>query len=267
MTDPLPPDLIETPPRDAEPAADAPPCATQQVAPDAGGPDVVVPPPETREQVVCAPADGSAQPEAEQRSPKRQRTGSPPAATVPTVPASTQGPFSADGSRPVLARRSSRGLILSGGTKPVPGFEEQGVCVATSCGKKLPKTQSWCFVPLIFSALRAVPERLRREDTSTPAQIAGAQPIWSALFSHWALWRDELRRAIDGYGQLRFEEDFLPRGNGGAKPWTTSLVFGEPREWGRLPHPPGRSQDTVLNLLPCDTQNQIFASVMALTQF
>jgi len=148
--------------------------------------------------------------------------------------------------------------------KCVEGFEAQGLRVAAKCGKRLPKTQSWCFVPLIFSALGEVPERLRREDTSTVEQIAAAQAIWSSLFSHWSEWRSTLRSAIDAYNALRFEDDFLPHSAAGPKGWTTSLVYGEPQVFGRLPHPQGRCQDKILALLPNDTQNQIFASVIAL---
>eukprot|EP00927_Polykrikos_kofoidii_P062458 TRINITY_DN57270_c0_g1_i1.p1 TRINITY_DN57270_c0_g1~~TRINITY_DN57270_c0_g1_i1.p1 ORF type:complete len:244 (+),score=21.14 TRINITY_DN57270_c0_g1_i1:77-733(+) len=155
-------------------------------------------------------------------------------------------------------------LRLDGGMKDVAGFETQGLRVAASCGKRLPKTQSWCFVPMIFSALSAVPEYLLEDDISTGDQIASAQEIWRALFSHWDTWLDELRKVIDRYTVSRFKADFLPRQNPGAKRWTTSLVFGEPRNFGKLPHPPGRCQDKILSLLPADTQNQIFASVMAL---
>merc|ERR1711879_499756 len=121
----------------------------------------------------------------------------------------------------------------------------------------------WCFVPLIFSALGRVPEGLRREDTSTESQIEEAQEIWSSVFSHWPSWRRELREAIATYGEGRFEADFLPRISS-AKGWTTSLVYGEPRNFGKLPHPQGRSQDRILSLLPMDTQNQLFASVVTL---
>merc|ERR1712183_166680 len=94
-------------------------------------------------------------------------------------------------------------------------------------------------------------------------QIAIAQPVWARLFSHWAEWRDVLRKAIDAYDASqgavgRFEEAYLPKGTGSEKAWTTSLVFGEPRTYGRLPHPQGRCQDAVLNMLPADIQNQIF---------
>merc|ERR1712048_1238482 len=58
----------------------------------------------------------------------------------------------------------------------------------------------------------------------------------SNVFSHWPAWREELRKAIATYGEARFEADFLPR-TCSAKGWTTSLVYGEPRTFGRLPHP------------------------------
>jgi len=138
-------------------------------------------------------------------------------------------------------------------------------CEWRGVGKTLPKTQSWCFVPLIFSALGRVPERLRREGVSTEEQIESAQVIWSELFSHWAAWRGELRGAIDAYGPGRFDSDLLPRASSSGTGWTTSLVYGEPKIYGRLPHPQGRCQDKILALLPCDTQNQIFASVIAIT--
>jgi len=41
--------------------------------------------------------------------------------------------------------------------KQVAGFEAQGLMVAANTGKKLPKTQSWCFVPPIYSAMGQVP--------------------------------------------------------------------------------------------------------------
>jgi len=157
-----------------------------------------------------------------------------------------------------------RGLTAQG-MKEVGGFEVQGLRVAARVGKKLPKTQSWCFVPLIYSALGRVPDRLRKEGISDWPQIEAAQGHWRGLFSHWEEWRLELRKVIEAYGPAKFEADFLPRGDGGARGWTTSLVYGEPREWGKLPHPQGRCQDAMLNLLPCDTQNQIFASVIAIT--
>lgn len=167
--------------------------------------------------------------------------------TVPLVPKAAKG---------------GRGL-RSEGFKDVPGFEAQGLRVAR-CSKKLPKTQSWCFVPLIFSALGRVPERLGREGISTVEQISAAQPIWCELFSHWQEWRKELQQVIRNYDAARFEDRFLPKGAGNAKSWTTSLVYGEPRISGRLPHPHGGAQDAVLALLPFDIQNQIFASVAAI---
>merc|ERR1711933_50475 len=93
---------------------------------------------------------------------------------------------------------SGRGLQPDG-WKLVLGFEAQGLRVAARCGKKLPKTQSWRFVPLIFSALGRVPERLRRDGIAGEEQIAIAQRVWARLFSHWAEWRDVLRKAIDAY--------------------------------------------------------------------
>lgn len=171
---------------------------------------------------------------------------------------------SADVSASGLPARGGRGLKPQG-QKDVGGFEAQGLRVAAKCGKKLPKTQSWCFVPLIYSALGLVPERLQCDGISTAQQVEEAQQVWSELFSHWPVWRAELRRAIEAYGISKFELDFLPRGNGGSRAWTTSLVYGEPQHFGRLPHPHGRCQDTILNMLPCDTQNQIFASVIAIT--
>eukprot|EP00448_Togula_jolla_P021421 CAMPEP_0170582818 /NCGR_PEP_ID=MMETSP0224-20130122/7791_1 /TAXON_ID=285029 /ORGANISM="Togula jolla, Strain CCCM 725" /LENGTH=226 /DNA_ID=CAMNT_0010906077 /DNA_START=65 /DNA_END=745 /DNA_ORIENTATION=+ len=158
---------------------------------------------------------------------------------------------------------ASRYALRPTGFKDVAGFEVQGLRVGAGCGKRLPKTQSWCFVPMIFSALGSVPEHLRGEGISTEEQIAEAQEIWDQLFSHWSAWRSELRKAIDIYGPTRFVNDFLPRSSG-TKAWTTSLVYGEPRRFGRLPHPQGHRQDAVLAMLQCDTQNQIFASVMAL---
>merc|ERR1712061_279785 len=96
-------------------------------------------------------------------------------------------------------------------------------------------------------------------------QIAAAQPIWVELFSHWVVWRSDLRKAMEALGLERFIGHFLPRGGGSAKGWTTSLVYGEPRSYGRLPHPQGRRQDEILELLPGDTQCQIFASIATIT--
>lgn len=158
--------------------------------------------------------------------------------------------------------RGGRGLRPEG-RKEVGGFEACGLWVAR-CNKKLPKTQSWCFVPLIFSALGNVPEWLRQDGISTAEQIEAAQPVWSKLFSHWASWREELRRIILARGQPNFEQMFLPKAFG-QKSWTTSLVFGEPRTFGKLPHPQGPKQDQILSMLPCDTQNQIFASVVTIS--
>mmetsp|Transcript_3537 Transcript_3537/g.5888 ORF Transcript_3537/g.5888 Transcript_3537/m.5888 type:complete len:300 (+) Transcript_3537:75-974(+) len=163
----------------------------------------------------------------------------------------------------VPPRRSPFALHPEGSFKDVPGFEAVGLQVAR-VNKKLPKTQSWCFVPLIYSALQQVPQHLRTDGISSSEQIADAQQVWHQLFSHWQTWCKELAQAIDKYGQQRFEERFLPKGIASAKSWTTSLVYGEPRVYGRLPHPHGRNQDAVLSLLHCDTQNQIFASVMTI---
>ncbi|CAE8641031.1 unnamed protein product, partial [Polarella glacialis] len=86
--------------------------------------------------------------------------------------------------RRTVGRVGTHGLSPEG-WRPVPGFEASELRVAR-CAKKLPKTQSWCFVPLIFSALGKVPEHLQREDTSTENQIADAQQVWENLFSHWS---------------------------------------------------------------------------------
>lgn len=157
--------------------------------------------------------------------------------------------------------RSGRGLHPEG-QKQVEGFESCGLWVA-KCNKKLPKTQSWCFVPLIFSALGRVPDWLQQDGLSSMEQIEAAQPIWSRLFSHWSIWREELRKTIVAYDVIRFGIDFLPKASGG-KSWTTSLVFGEPRTFGKLPHPQGAKQDKILSMLPGDMQNQIFASVLTI---
>lgn len=162
----------------------------------------------------------------------------------------------------LTATKGGRGLRPLG-FKDVPGFEAQVLRVAR-CLKKLPKTQSWCFVPLIFSALGSVPEHLGREGISTAEQIVAAQRVWCELFSHWQQWRDELQEVIRSYDAARFKERFLPKGSANGKAWTTSLVYGEPRLYGRLPHPHGGAQDAVLALLPIDVQNQIFASVVAI---
>lgn len=159
---------------------------------------------------------------------------------------------------------STRWGLRPEGLKVVEGFEAQDLRVAARCGKKLPKTQSWCFVPLIFSALGRVPARLVCESTSTEEQIADAQSLWCMLFSHWPAWRSELRSAIDLYGAEHFDVSFLPA-TMGSKSWTTSLVFGEPRAFGKLPHPQASKQDKIIGLLAADTQNQIFSSVVALT--
>jgi len=185
-------------------------------------------------------------------SPKRLRTG------VDSTSGKAQQP------RGKAQQPRGRGLCPQG-WKDVEGFEPFGLRVAYKCGKKLPKTQSWCFVPLIFSALGCVPEGLRAEGISTEAQIETAQAHWCQLFSHWQEWRSVLRRVIDAHDCERFKLDFLPKaGNFNSRSWTTSLVFGEPRTFGRLPHPQGRSQDKIIAMLPSDTQNQIFASVIAI---
>eukprot|EP00930_Biecheleria_cincta_P029691 TRINITY_DN20624_c0_g2_i1.p1 TRINITY_DN20624_c0_g2~~TRINITY_DN20624_c0_g2_i1.p1 ORF type:complete len:208 (-),score=36.72 TRINITY_DN20624_c0_g2_i1:86-643(-) len=168
----------------------------------------------------------------------------------------------ATGEVAAAVRRGSRGLTVEG-WKNVPGFEHMGLQVADKCGKKLPKTQSWCFVPLLFSSLGRVPEHLCREGASSEAQIELAQPVWERLFSHWSQWRSALRAACEAFGEERFVAEMLPK-TCTAKSWTTSLVYGEPKEFGRLPHPQGRQQDRILAMLPNDVQNQIFASVVTL---
>eukprot|EP00933_Yihiella_yeosuensis_P060376 TRINITY_DN6298_c0_g1_i4.p1 TRINITY_DN6298_c0_g1~~TRINITY_DN6298_c0_g1_i4.p1 ORF type:complete len:250 (-),score=46.70 TRINITY_DN6298_c0_g1_i4:71-820(-) len=152
--------------------------------------------------------------------------------------------------------------LRPGGWQSVPGFEIQGLKVAR-CKKKLPKTQSWCFVPLIFSALGHVPAHLVREDTSSSEQIEAGQEVWETLFSHWSTWRSQLQVAISKNGKDNFVNEFLPKA-AGAKGWSTSLVYGRPRDFGKLPHPNGRQQDRILGMLPADIQNQIFASVITL---
>merc|ERR1712226_677583 len=100
---------------------------------------------------------------------------------------------------------------------------------------------------------------------ATQTHIVDAQPVWEGLFSHWHLWREELSKVIAAYGASMFQETFLPKGTGSSKAWTTSLVYGEPRVYGKLPHPSGSCQDKILAMLPCDVQNQIFASVIAIS--
>ncbi|CAK9014203.1 unnamed protein product [Durusdinium trenchii] len=130
----------------------------------------------------------------------------------------------------------------------------------TACPER---TQSWCFVPLLFSALGKVPGHLVTSTTSTETQIESAQDFWERLFSHWPQWRRELRSVIQR-DEEKFIQEMLPKVMG-ARSWTTSLVYGEPKDFGRLPHPAGRNQDRILSMLPADVQNQIFASVATLT--
>eukprot|EP00746_Dinoflagellata_sp_MGD_P003477 gnl/MRDRNA2_/MRDRNA2_106756_c0_seq1.p1 gnl/MRDRNA2_/MRDRNA2_106756_c0~~gnl/MRDRNA2_/MRDRNA2_106756_c0_seq1.p1 ORF type:complete len:324 (-),score=80.26 gnl/MRDRNA2_/MRDRNA2_106756_c0_seq1:26-997(-) len=162
---------------------------------------------------------------------------------------------------PAAKRQRVGRALRPEGWKVVPGFECVGVQVAASCGKKLPKTQSWCFVPLIYSALGHVPERLAVEGTSTDEQISEAQRHWERLFSHWPQWRKELAEIIVARGTELFVSQYLPKNPGG---WKTSMVFGEPKVYGTLPHPSGSHQDKTLALLHPDTQGQIFASVFAI---
>eukprot|EP00928_Gymnodinium_smaydae_P093960 TRINITY_DN7835_c1_g1_i1.p1 TRINITY_DN7835_c1_g1~~TRINITY_DN7835_c1_g1_i1.p1 ORF type:complete len:387 (-),score=46.18 TRINITY_DN7835_c1_g1_i1:139-1299(-) len=163
------------------------------------------------------------------------------------------------------AQISARGLRADA-RKAVEGFEEQGLYVAAKCGKRMPKTQSWCFVPLIYSALGSVPQHLQGEGIATQTQIEVAQHRWAELFSHWDIWKDALRRAIGAYGGVdKFVRDFLPQKASPKGGWNTALVYGEPRQFGRLPHPYGRRQDAALALLHVDVQNQIFASILAIT--
>lgn len=180
-----------------------------------------------------------------------------PEKTGPSGPA--RGPSGPSG--PSRGRFSLRGVD---GWKDVPGFEEVGLRVAGNCNKKLPKTQSWCFVPLLYSALGRVPANLAGDAISTPEQIEKAQDFWQRLFSHWIQWRAELQNLIQTMGEETFIDEMLPK-TMGPKSWTTSLVHGEPKDYGRLPHPAGRNQDRLLSMLPPDVQNQIFASVTTLT--
>jgi len=214
-----------------------------------------------------AEAQPEANPEDQEQKAKHQCTAA--IAAQPAVQtkmsAFLAAPTSHSQKAPSSRARPSPYALQHEGFKAVPGFEPVGLEVAARVNKKLPKTQSWCFVPLIYSALQQVPQHLRTDGISTVEQIATAQEVWRQLFSHWQRWCEELAQAIDKYGQQRFEDRFLPKGISSAKSWTTSLVYGEPRTYGRLPHPHGRNQDAVLSLLACDTQNQIFASVMAIT--
>jgi len=83
----------------------------------------------------------------------------------------------------------------------VPGFEEQNVRIRIF-GGKIPKTQSWVYVPLIASALGTLPGfRFDRKvqgqfNFSTPEQIIGAQEFWRSVFSRWDLWVNDLREGI-----------------------------------------------------------------------
>ncbi|CAJ1446395.1 unnamed protein product [Effrenium voratum] len=127
------------------------------------------------------------------------------------------------------------------GWKDVPGFEAVNLRVASDCKKKLPKTQSWCFVPLVFSALQKVPPHLVTPSSSSSEQIQDSQEFWESLFSHWRQWREDLQAAIHKMGEEKFIREFLPK-SVSAKSWSTSAVYGKPKDFGRLPHPPGQPQ-------------------------
>ncbi|CAK9014205.1 unnamed protein product [Durusdinium trenchii] len=160
--------------------------------------------------------------------------------------------------KPKSGRCSLRGVD---GWKDVLGFEELGVRVAGKCNKKLPKHH--LVVRDVVVSDGKVPGHLVTSTTSTETQIESAQDFWERLFSHWPQWRRELRSVIQR-DEEKFIQEMLPKVMG-ARSWTTSLVYGEPKDFGRLPHPAGRNQDRILSMLPADVQNQIFASVATLT--
>merc|ERR1712178_449059 len=105
----------------------------------------------------------------------------PPAKKVCAEGIASSGNSTCSAVKPAQQSRGGRGLHPEG-RKEEEGFEAYGLWVAR-CNKKLPKTQSWCFVPLIYSALGSVPEWLQQDGLSSVEQIDAAQPVWSRLFS------------------------------------------------------------------------------------
>eukprot|EP00392_Amoebophrya_sp_AT5.2_P007866 g7885.t1 len=152
----------------------------------------------------------------------------------------------------------------------VPGFEEQNVRIRIF-GGKIPKTQSWVYVPLIASALGTLPGfRFDRKvqgqfNFSTPEQIIGAQEFWRSVFSRWDLWVNDLREGIlKKFGTVDHCNIFHVR----SISWTTTMVFGHPREFGILPHPSGKWQEDLIDsCLDHKFQNELFASILTIGQY
>jgi hypothetical protein len=93
--------------------------------------------------------------------------------------------------------------LISKAWQSVPGFE--GLCQVRCWKEKVGATQSWCYVPLIVSALRHLPSDLpvAKHAFSTSDQIAKAQCFWKATFSNWEEWVESLRQGIvRRYGSL-----------------------------------------------------------------
>lgn len=150
----------------------------------------------------------------------------------------------------------------------VPGFEDQDVRIKV-WKNKVPKTQSWCFVPLIASALGELPgfrfERKGKYQFSTPEQIEEAQLFWRNTFNHWDLWVESLREGImRKFGEVGQCNIFHVRNVN----WTTTMVFSKPREYGILPHPSGKWQEDLIDsCLDQKYQAELFGSIVAIGQY
>ncbi|CAD7965513.1 unnamed protein product [Amoebophrya sp. A25] len=153
----------------------------------------------------------------------------------------------------------------------VPGFEEENVRIRIF-GAKIPKTQSWVYVPLIASALGQLPGfRFDRKlhtgqfSFSSEKQIVDAQAFWRSVFSRWDMWVNDLRDGIlRKFGNVDHCNIFHVR----SISWTTTLVFGHPREFGTLPHPSGKWQEDLIDsCLDHKYQSELFASILTIGQY
>eukprot|EP00966_Prymnesium_polylepis_P014232 328678-Prymnesium_polylepis.3 len=160
--------------------------------------------------------------------------------------------------------------LLSRPRRPLAAFD--GTWVAADWHDHTPpRTHSGFFLPLIFSGLGAadgpVPAAPAkhfggRRAASAP-EVAAAQPLWAAVFSHWPLWVRAIRGAADR-GELA---RFLARGVTGKASSLLPLRCPGIDQWSlsALPHIQPQAQGDIIEAaLGIEEATRFYASVMAL---